>query len=59
VLQGEAQSGGVVRDPALHAEAIEKLRRFVEREGRRWLGVIESPIKGREGNLEFLAHIRI
>jgi 23S rRNA (cytidine1920-2'-O)/16S rRNA (cytidine1409-2'-O)-methyltransferase len=50
--------GGVVRDPALHAEAVDKLRRFVERESRRWLGVIESPIKGREGNLEFLAHIR-
>ena len=55
---GKVGRGGIVRDPALHAEAIEKLRRFVEREGRRWLGVTESPIKGREGNLEFLAHIR-
>jgi 23S rRNA (cytidine1920-2'-O)/16S rRNA (cytidine1409-2'-O)-methyltransferase len=55
---GKVGRGGIVRDPAFHAEAIEKLRKFVKREGRRWLGVIESPIKGREGNLEFLAHIR-
>lgn len=49
--------GGIVRDPALRGEAVEKIRRFVERQGRRWLGIMESPIKGREGNVEFLAHI--
>ena len=49
--------GGVVRDPALHAQAVEKIQRFVEGHGRRWLGVVESPLKGREGNIEFLAYI--
>jgi predicted rRNA methylase YqxC with S4 and FtsJ domains len=33
------------------------MKRFVEGHGRRWLGVIESPLKGREGNIEFLAYI--
>jgi 23S rRNA (cytidine1920-2'-O)/16S rRNA (cytidine1409-2'-O)-methyltransferase len=50
--------GGVVRDPAFREEAIEKIRRFVEGQGKRWLGVIESPLPGREGNIEFLAHVR-
>jgi 23S rRNA (cytidine1920-2'-O)/16S rRNA (cytidine1409-2'-O)-methyltransferase len=50
--------GGVVRDPAVRAEAVEKIRRFVEAKGKRWLGVIESPVPGREGNIEFLAHLR-
>jgi 23S rRNA (cytidine1920-2'-O)/16S rRNA (cytidine1409-2'-O)-methyltransferase len=50
--------GGIVRDPSLHIEAIEKIQGFVEREAKQWLGVIESPLRGREGNLEFLAHIR-
>ncbi len=50
--------GGVVRDPALRMEAVEKIRRFVAEQGARWLGVIESPLPGREGNIEFLAHLR-
>ena len=50
--------GGIVRNPAFRAEAIEKIRRFVEGNGKRWLGVIESPVPGREGNVEFLAHLR-
>ena len=50
--------GGIVRNPDFRAEAIEKIRRFVEGNGKRWLGVIESPVPGREGNIEFLAHLR-
>ena len=50
--------GGIVRNPDFRAEAIEKIRRFVEGNGKRWLGVIESPVPGREGNIEFLAHLK-
>jgi 23S rRNA (cytidine1920-2'-O)/16S rRNA (cytidine1409-2'-O)-methyltransferase len=50
--------GGIVRNPALHVEAIGKIKSFIEEQGRRWLAVMESPLKGREGNSEFLAHIR-
>jgi 23S rRNA (cytidine1920-2'-O)/16S rRNA (cytidine1409-2'-O)-methyltransferase len=50
--------GGIVRNPAFRAEAIEKIRQFVEGNGKRWLDVIESPVPGREGNIEFLAHLR-
>ena len=51
--------GGVVRDPALHDRAVEKIRRCVENElGRTWVGVIDSPITGMDGNREFLAHLR-
>jgi 23S rRNA (cytidine1920-2'-O)/16S rRNA (cytidine1409-2'-O)-methyltransferase len=54
---GKVGRGGVVRDPASRAEAVEKIRRFVEEAGKRWLDVIESPLPGREGNIEFLAHL--
>ena len=51
--------GGVVRDPALHAQAVKKIRAFVaELPGLAWSGVIESPILGGEGNKEFLACLR-
>lgn len=53
----EVGKGGIVRDPAMHQKAVEKIRVFVESEGREWRGVIESPITGTDGNVEFLAWI--
>jgi 23S rRNA (cytidine1920-2'-O)/16S rRNA (cytidine1409-2'-O)-methyltransferase len=51
--------GGIVRDPLLHQQAVEKVRGFVTGTLRRkWVGVIESPILGGEGNKEFLACVR-
>jgi len=52
--------GGVVREPELHAAAVEKVRSFCANAlpALTWRGVIESPIKGGEGNTEFLACLR-
>jgi len=51
--------GGIVRDPALHERAVEKIRHFASEEsGHSWLGLIPSPITGMDGNQEFLAWIR-
>ncbi len=48
--------GGVVRDPELHAVAVEKIERFaVTGLGKVWHSVVESPITGTDGNTEFLA----
>lgn len=55
----EVGRGGVVRDEALRLRAVETIRRFVEDSGHQWLDVIESPIAGREGNREFLAHLKL
>lgn len=47
--------GGVVRDPALHAEVCQTVRDWVESlPGWTVLGIAESPITGPEGNVEFL-----
>ena len=52
--------GGVVRDPAIHEEVIEKIRRFgTEELGFQWLGLCTSPIKGPAGNVEFLAYWQV
>ena len=51
--------GGIVRDPLLHQRAVGKIHDFVVNElGREWMGVADSPIKGMEGNKEFLAWLR-
>jgi 23S rRNA (cytidine1920-2'-O)/16S rRNA (cytidine1409-2'-O)-methyltransferase len=52
----DISKGGIVRDPALHQRAVDKIRDFATVElGRQWLGVIPSPITGMDGNQEFLA----
>lgn len=54
----DISKGGIVRDPELHQQAIEKIRRFVTEEHRlEWRGLIASPITGTDGNQEFLAWI--
>jgi 23S rRNA (cytidine1920-2'-O)/16S rRNA (cytidine1409-2'-O)-methyltransferase len=52
--------GGVVRDPAVHEEVIEKIRQFGSNElGFEWLGLCTSPITGPAGNVEFLAYWQV
>jgi 23S rRNA (cytidine1920-2'-O)/16S rRNA (cytidine1409-2'-O)-methyltransferase len=52
----DISKGGIVRDPALHERAVEKIRSFVTNElGQQWRGLIDSPITGTDGNREFLA----
>lgn len=46
--------GGVVRDPALHREVCDRIAAWLTAQGWRVLGVVESPIRGPEGNVEFL-----
>lgn len=53
----DVDRGGVVRDAALREHAVAKIRDFALASGRDWQAVIESPIRGREGNVEFLAHL--
>lgn len=48
--------GGIVRDPAAHRMAIDRVRTCVAELGARNLDVIDSPITGAEGNREFLLH---
>jgi 23S rRNA (cytidine1920-2'-O)/16S rRNA (cytidine1409-2'-O)-methyltransferase len=52
--------GGIIREAALHEEAVQKVRDYVTQylPSLAWEGCIESPIKGGEGNTEFLACLR-
>jgi 23S rRNA (cytidine1920-2'-O)/16S rRNA (cytidine1409-2'-O)-methyltransferase len=50
----EVGKGGVVRDPAVHERVCTAAKDWVESQGWRVLGIVESPITGPEGNKEFL-----
>jgi len=53
VGKGKVGKGGVVRDPALHAAIITRLRAQAEDWGVEVKGVSESPLLGPKGNKEF------
>ena len=54
VGRGEVGKGGVVRDPALHARVCDEVRQWLDTDGWTIQGIVESPITGPEGNVEFL-----
>ena len=54
VGRAEVGKGGVVRDPALHARVCAEVRDWLKGEGWDVQGIVESPITGPEGNVEFL-----
>ncbi len=51
--------GGVVREPAVHREVLERVAGRARQLGLSVLGVIASPILGPEGNREFLLHLGV
>ena len=55
VGRGEVGSGGIVRDSEKQARVVEEVNRAAVKLGLQVGGVIESPIRGADGNLEFLA----
>ncbi len=55
VGKGRVGKGGVVREPELHKEVCDKIETWLNGlDGWSVLGLTESPIKGPEGNVEFL-----
>jgi len=53
----EVQKGGVVRDPQVHRQVLEKVVRGPLGEGLRLRGLTASPLKGPAGNVEFFAYL--
>lgn len=49
---------GVVRDKAVHEEVIQKILDFALQNGYSVLGLTYSPVKGPEGNIEYLVYLQ-
>lgn len=54
VGKGRVGKKGVVREPALHEEVIDKITAFAVQTGFSVLGLDFSPVRGPEGNIEYL-----
>ena len=54
-----AKGKGVVRDPEVHKEVLDDFVALTQEIGFAILGLTFSPVKGPEGNIEFLAHLTL
>lgn len=59
VGKADVGKGGIVRDDAVRLAAVDSVIAFARETGFEILGRIESPIKGAEGNVEFLLWGRV
>jgi 23S rRNA (cytidine1920-2'-O)/16S rRNA (cytidine1409-2'-O)-methyltransferase len=50
---------GVVRDAQTHKEVLDHFIQLAHQTGFTILGMTFSPVKGPEGNIEFLAHLTL
>ena len=55
VGRGEVGKGGIVREPEKRARVVDEVNRAAEQLGLLARKVIESPVRGADGNVEFLA----
>jgi len=56
--RGKVGKKGVVRDKAVHQEVIEKIIDFALENGFSVKGLTYSPVKGPEGNIEYLLYLQ-
>jgi 23S rRNA (cytidine1920-2'-O)/16S rRNA (cytidine1409-2'-O)-methyltransferase len=49
--------GGIVKDKKIHQEVIEKIKAEAEAIGLKAKGIVESPITGADGNVEFFIYL--
>ena len=56
--KGKVGKKGVVRDPKVHLEVLEQFLRHAAESALTVKGITYSPIKGPEGNIEYLLHLK-
>lgn len=54
----EVGKGGVIRDPAVHQRVCDEVEQWLDNAGWTVPGIVQSPITGPEGNIEFLIAAR-
>lgn len=54
----EVGKKGVVRDSEVHVRVVEEILAFAQGEGLAVMGLDYSPIRGPEGNIEYICHLK-
>ncbi len=56
--KSQVENKGIVTDPAVHEEVIMRVLGFAKENGMGVRGLTFSPVKGPEGNIEYLIHLK-
>lgn len=59
VGKGEVERGGIVKSEEKRVKAVENIKNFFESLSLKVVGVVESPIKGQKGNVEYLIYAKL
>ncbi len=59
VGKGEVGKGGIVKDAAKRQVAVQRVQSELEGLGLQTVGIIESPILGQKGNVEYLIYAKL
>ncbi len=59
VGKGEVGKGGIVKDPVKRQAAVQRVQGELESIGLQVVGIIESPILGQKGNVEYLIYAKL
>lgn len=57
--KGEVGKGGIVKDESKRLKTVEYVRESLESLGLETIGIIQSPIAGQKGNIEFLIYMKL
>jgi len=55
--RNQVGKGGIIKDPIIHAEVLDKVRGYAAENGLAAVAEIESPIRGTKGNTEYLMKV--
>ncbi|GAB5047073.1 TlyA family RNA methyltransferase [Thermodesulfovibrio sp. TK110] len=55
----EVERGGIVKATEKRKKAVEEIKGFFELMNLKVIGIIESPIKGQKGNIEYLIYAKV
>lgn len=59
VGKGEVEKGGIVKSEEKRVKVVENIKSFFESLSLKVVGVVESPIKGQKGNVEYLIYVKL
>lgn len=54
-----SRGDGVIQDPLIHRRVLAEILEFARADGWQIRGLIQSPLKGPKGNIEFLVHLAL
>ncbi len=57
VGKGEVDKGGVIKDAAKRQRAVVQVQEALESMGLKTIGIMESPVRGQKGNVEYLIYM--